>query len=136
METIVLITAMEEEATMCVEHFGLSQNEEKYGMAIHTGVWNNKEIVLCTCRIGKVAAASAAMYLAEHYTIALCLNVGIAGSCDIVKFPAGSVFIPDSFVQHDVCLPFDGPHLDYIKKPIYYNEPWFCKNKQISVPVG
>jgi adenosylhomocysteine nucleosidase len=61
----------------------------------------------------------ATTYLFENYEIHKLINIGIAGNMGNIDIKVGDVFIPNTFIQHDMYLPFEGAHLDYAKKPIF-----------------
>lgn len=64
------------------------------------------EVLAIFCGIGKVNAASAAMYLADHGCEAI-LNFGLSGGLAGVKF--GEFIVPGTFLEHD----FDFTELGY-----------------------
>ena len=125
--TKAIITAMKEEADIIIEKYNLKEIEEKsipMGVKIFEGTrssvddWDEK-IVLLLAGIWKVAATMATTYLFENYDVFKLINIGIAWNISDDDIKVWDVFIPNTFIKHDLHLPFDGDHLDYIKKPIF-----------------
>jgi nucleoside phosphorylase len=90
--------------------------------------WNRKniwedcsdKIVLVLAWIGKIAGTLATTYLFENYDINKLINIWIAWNLDNSgDIKIWDVFVPNTFIQHDLYLPFDWDHLDYAKKPIF-----------------
>lgn len=121
--TKAIITAMKEEADIIIQKFGLKEITKKGNLTIFEGEYETSDgkdkIVLALAGIGKISAAMATTYLFENYDIFKLVNIGIAGSLNSVDVKVGDVFLPNTFIQHDMYLPFDGQHLDYAKKPIF-----------------
>jgi len=69
--------------------------------------------------IWKVYSAIATTYLFENYDINKLINIWIAWNISDQKIKVWDVFLPNTFIKHDLYLPFEGEHLDYIKKPIF-----------------
>ena len=57
-------------------------------------------IIACAGGVSKVNAAMAAEILCLKYGVDLILNAGVAGC--LTDLPAGSLVVPDEFIQHDV----------------------------------
>ena len=57
-------------------------------------------IIACAGGVSKVNAAMAAEILCLKYGVDLILNAGVAGC--LADLPAGSLVVPDEFIQHDV----------------------------------
>ena len=109
-----IITAMKEEADHIIKQYNLTETKK-----LHTlSVFENEDIVLALAGIGKVQAAIGTTYILENYIVDKLINVGIAGSLLGNRAQIGDVFLVSKIAQHDIYLPFDGPHLDYAKKEI------------------
>ncbi len=121
--TKAIVTAMKEEADIIIEKFKLKETLKKGNMTIFEGEYKSEDgtdkIVLVLAWIWKICAAMATTYLFENYDIHKLINIGIAGNLGNVDIKVWDVFIPNTFIQHDMYLPFDGDHLDYAKKPIF-----------------
>ena len=121
--TKVIITAMQEEADLIIKRFNLKEIEKKNNITIYEWVresddWEDK-IVLVLSWIGKIQAAIALTHILENYSPDKIINVWIAWNLNNTDAKVWDVFLPNTFVQHDMYLPFDWEHLDYAKKAIF-----------------
>lgn len=118
-----ILTAMKEEAEMIIEKYQLQQVKKFQNIFIYEWERENdgekEKLVLAVSGIGKVQSAIAATYLFENYDVFKFINIWIAGCIRNSDAQVGDVFLPNTFICHDTYLPFDGPHLDYFKKPIF-----------------
>ena len=124
-----IITAMSEEADLIIKKYNLTEvKSDKIPATVKIFEWERKnftedtsdKIVLVLAWIGKIAASLATTYLLENYNVNKIVNIWIAGNLDNSgDIKIWDVFIPNTFIQHDLYLPFDGDHLDYAKKPIF-----------------
>ncbi|MDD4151475.1 MAG: 5'-methylthioadenosine/S-adenosylhomocysteine nucleosidase [Candidatus Gracilibacteria bacterium] len=123
LETKAIITAMKEEAEYIITNFNLQLKKEFKNIKIYEGTREvsgiKENIVLALAGIGKIQAAIATTYIFENYDIIKLVNIGIAGNLKNDDYKIGDVFIPNTFIQHDMYLPFEGEHLDYAKKAIF-----------------
>lgn len=121
--TKAIITAMKEEADIIIKKLNLKETKTQWNLTIFEGEYETQDgkdkIVLALAGIGKISAAMATTYLFENYDIHKLINIWIAGSLNNVDVKVWDVFLPNTFIQHDMYLPFDGAHLDYAKKPIF-----------------
>jgi len=121
--TKAIVTAMKEEADIIIEKFKLTETVKKGNMTIFEWEYDSEDgtdkIVLVLAWIGKISATMATTYLFENYDIFKLINIGIAGNLGNVDIKVWDVFIPNTFIQHDMYLPFEGEHLDYAKKAIF-----------------
>jgi adenosylhomocysteine nucleosidase len=119
---------MQEEADLIIKKYNL--NEEKSDSIpnwIKIFKWEKQnydedcidEIILVLSWIWKIQATLATTYLLENYEINKIINIWIAGNLDNWDVKIWDVFIPNTFIQHDIYLPFEWEHLDYAKKPIF-----------------
>ena len=121
--TKVIITAMQEEADLIIKRFNLKQLEKKNNITIYEWIressdWNDK-IILVLAGIWKIQAAIAMTHILENYSPDKIINIWIAGNLNNTDAKIWDVFLPNTFVQHDMYLPFEWNHLDYAKKPIF-----------------
>lgn len=121
--TKAIVTAMKEEADIIIKKFNLVETTKKGNLTIfewefETTDWKDK-IVLALAGIGKISAAMATTYLFENYDIFKLVNIWIAGSVNPLDTKIWDVFLPNTFIQHDLYLPFEWDHLDYAKNPIF-----------------
>ena len=70
----------------------------------HTGSIAGKEVVVCTCGIGKVNAAVGTLTLIENFHPSLVVNSGVAGGTGAGDHPARilDVVLADRIAFHDV----------------------------------
>lgn len=109
-----IITAMKEEAEHIIARYNLQEVKRFHTLVIY----ENESIVLALAGIGKIQAAIGTTYILENYSVSKIVNIGIAGSLLGKEAKVGDVFFVSKIAQHDMYLPFDGPHLDYAKKEI------------------
>lgn len=121
--TKVIVTAMKEEADIIINRFNLKEEKKLNNLTIFEGERENdgekENIVLALTGIGKIGAAIGTTYIFENYQVDKLVNIWIAGSLQNVDVRVGDVFLPNTFIQHDMYLPFEGAHLDYAKAPIF-----------------
>lgn len=121
--TKVIITAMQEEADLIVKRFWLKEVDKKKNITIFewervSDDWNDK-IILVLSWIWKIQATIAMTHILENYQVDKIVNIWIAWNLNNTDSKIGDVFLPNSFIQHDIYLPFDWNHLDYAKKAIF-----------------
>ena len=121
--TKAIITAMKEEADLIIKKFDLKLVKELKNISIYewereSEEWKEK-LVLAVSGIWKTQSTIATTHLCENYIIDKLVNIWIAWNLWDDDVKVWDVFMPNTFIQHDMYLPFDGPHLDYAKKPIF-----------------
>lgn len=121
--TKAIMTAMKEEADLIIKKFDLKLVKELKNISIYEGnreseEWKEK-IVLAVSWIWKTQSTIATTYLCENYLIDKLVNIWIAWNLSDGDVKIGDVFMPNTFIQHDMYLPFEWSHLDYAKKPIF-----------------
>ena len=114
-----IVTAMKEEADLIMQRFDLKKIKEFQNIHIYEWTLNDEKIVLVNAGIWKIQASIATTYLFENYDIFKLINIGIAGNLQNTDSKIWDVFLPNTFIQHDMYLPFDWVHLDYAKKWIF-----------------
>ncbi len=126
--TKVIITAMMQEANLIIKKYNLKEiknNDIPESMKVFEGEKEDYDektkdkIVLILSGIWKIQASLATTYVCENYDIYKLINIGIAGNLNNIDIRVGDVFLPNTFIQHDMYLPFEWEHLDYVKKPIF-----------------
>lgn len=104
MEKIAVISAMNDEAAGIVEKLGLKKREPlRSGALVFGGIYNNKEITVTVCRVGKVAAAMTAEEIILGCSPDMIINLGIAGGV-APGIVTGNICVSDGFVQYDYDL--------------------------------
>lgn len=121
--TKAIITAMKEEAEIIIKKFDLKETNKLKNIKIFEGnrIWDEGEenIILVLAWIGKIQASIATTYLLENYSVDKIINIWIAGNVSGTDLKIWDVVLPNTFIQHDMYLPFEWEHLDYAKKPIF-----------------
>ena len=121
--TKAIITAMKEEAEIIIKKFDLKETNKLKNIKIFEGkrVGDDGEenIILVLAWIGKIQASIATTYLLENYSVDKIINMWIAGNISGTDLKIWDVVLPNTFIQHDIYLPFEWEHLDYTKKPIF-----------------
>jgi len=132
--TKVIITAMREEAELIIKKFNLERISDwkiPANMEIYEADREDLEeqtidrIVLVLAWIGKIQAAITSTYVFENYLVDKLINIWIAWNLESGDTQIWDVFMPNTFIQHDMYLPFEWTHLDYAKKAIFLeNNTW------------
>ncbi len=121
--TKVIITAMKQEADLIIDKFDLKEEKKLQNITVYEwnreSNWEKENIVLVLSWIWKIQSAIATTYVFENYEVDKLINIWIAGSLSNMDVKVGDVFIPNTFIQHDIYLPFEWDHLDYAKNPIF-----------------
>ena len=121
--TKAIITAMKEEAEIIIKKFDLKETNKLKNIKIFEGKrvgdeWE-ENIILVLAWIGKIQASIATTYLLENYSVDKIINIWIAGNVSRTDLKIWDVVLPNTFIQHDIYLPFEWEHLDYAKNPIF-----------------
>lgn len=121
--TKAIITAMKEEAEIIIKKFDLKETNKLKNIKIFEGKrvgdeWE-ENIILVLAWIGKIQASIATTYLLENYSVDKIINIWIAGNVSGTDLKIWDVVLPNTFIQHDIYLPFEWEHLDYAKNPIF-----------------
>lgn len=99
---IAIICAMKEELSSIVSHLVLSlEVEEGNTFKCYTASYNNIDLVLVLCGIGKVNAAAYTQYIITKYLPDYVINVGVAGGLS-AKLNFGDLVIATDLVHHDM----------------------------------
>lgn len=127
--TKLVITAMQEEADLIIKRFNLKEKEKRNTITIYewTREWDEwtENIILVLSWIWKIQATIAMTHMLENYRFDKIINIWIAWNLNNPDAKIWDVFLPNTFIQHDMYLPFEWDHLDYAKKPIFLeNSIW------------
>jgi adenosylhomocysteine nucleosidase len=98
---IGLVGAMPEEVDGIRAALEITASEDIAGRTYTLGRWHGVEIVLVFSRWGKVAAASTATTLLQHFHVDAILFIGVAGAAH-PDLRLGDVVIATDLVQHDM----------------------------------
>ena len=104
---IAIICAMHEEASIIIDKLNLKELREAslvQGQVVT--IFENDDLVLIECSIGKVAAGFATHYVITNFNPEVIINIGVAGAVN-QSFNPGDVFFVKKVFQHDVYVPGD-----------------------------
>jgi len=127
--TKAIITAMREEADLIIKKYDLKKiDSSNIPNIIEIYEWEKKnlteentdKLVLILSWIWKIWATIATTYLLENYDVNKIINIWIAWNLDNSwDTKIWDVFIPNTFLQHDIYLPFEWEEYNYLKKSIF-----------------
>ena len=96
-----ILSALPEEQSSLVQQLAHPQRLMHAGRAFWRGELHDRPVVLALSGIGKVAAATTATALIEHFGVARIVFTGVAGGVgDGVH--RGDVVVAQDYVQHDM----------------------------------
>ncbi len=99
--TTAILSALPEEQASLVARLERAQRLTHAGRSFWRGEFAGRPVVLALSGIGKVAAATTATALIEHFGVARIVFTGVAGGLgDGVN--VGDVVVAETFVQHDM----------------------------------
>ena len=98
---IAIIGAMQIETEALSEMLEDKHTDIISGREYHVGKLHGKDVVICTCGIGKVFAAICAEAMILNYKPSLLINTGVAGALDS-SLDVTDVVVSSSVVQHDM----------------------------------
>lgn len=98
---IGLISALHDELSVLWSRWNNGECQRIAGREFRTTRWHDTEVVAVLSGIGKVAAASAATVLIEHFGVDEIVLTGTAGGL-AEGVAVGDVVVAQSFVQHDM----------------------------------
>ncbi|MDD6214188.1 MAG: 5'-methylthioadenosine/adenosylhomocysteine nucleosidase [Firmicutes bacterium] len=98
---IGIIGAMEIEVSSIKSLLTDTVEQEISGIQFMSGKYNNKDIVVAKCGVGKVFAAMCAEAMILKYSPETIINIGVAGCLDN-SLKIGDIVIADSVVQYDM----------------------------------
>lgn len=98
-----LIGAMREEILLLKKDIKNLKTEKFGSREFHSGTIENKEVVMCLSGWGKVAAASTATTLINHYQVDQLVFIGLAGAIQ-PHLNIGDIVVANQLIQHDVDL--------------------------------
>ncbi len=101
MKTIGIIGAMEEEVNALKKNMQISNVQTKAMMEFVKGKFQEKEVVVVKCGIGKVNAAVCTQILADVFAVDYIINTGVAGALH-PTLNIGDIVISSDTVQHDM----------------------------------
>lgn len=96
-----LVAALEEELRTLLAALQSPVTEHHAGRAFHRGQLDGHEVVLVRSGIGKVAAATTALLLADRYGVDALVFTGVAGALQPAA-SIGDVVVARELLQHDM----------------------------------
>ncbi|MES2608793.1 MAG: 5'-methylthioadenosine/adenosylhomocysteine nucleosidase [Pseudomonadota bacterium] len=99
--TTAILSALPEEQASLVARLERAQRLTHAGRSFWKGELCDRPVVLALSGIGKVAAATTATALAEHFGVARIIFTGVAGGLG-EGVNVGDVVVARSFLQHDM----------------------------------
>ena len=101
MSRIALVSALHEELAAVLARLPDEHRIDIAGRAFWQGHWHGHEVVAVLSRIGKVAAATTATVLIEHFQVDQVLFTGTSGGL-AGEVRVGDVVVAQQFLQHDM----------------------------------
>lgn len=98
---LAIVSAMQEELRAVLQMMPDEQRVVRAGREFWVGRLHGREVVVVLSRIGKVAAATTATALIEHFGVAAVLFTGAAGGL-ASGVAVGDLVVADGFLQHDM----------------------------------
>lgn len=96
-----ILSALTEEQSSLVERLAHPQRVMHAGRAFWRGELDDRPVVLALSGIGKVAAATTATALIEHFGVARIVFTGVAGGVG-EGVNVGDVVVAQDYIQHDM----------------------------------
>ncbi|MDP1790536.1 MAG: 5'-methylthioadenosine/S-adenosylhomocysteine nucleosidase, partial [Methylibium sp.] len=96
-----LVAALEEELRTLLAALQSPVTEHHAGRAFHRGRLDGHDVVLVRSGIGKVAAATTALLLADRYGVDALVFTGVAGALQ-PEASIGDVVVARELLQHDM----------------------------------
>lgn len=99
--TIAIVSAMHDELSQLLALMPDEHKQTRAGREFWLGHLHGHDVVLVLSGIGKVAAATTATLLVEHFHASHIVFTGVAGGLD-KNVKVGDLVVADSFLQHDL----------------------------------
>jgi adenosylhomocysteine nucleosidase len=129
---LAILGAMEEEIALIREQLQQTTTQQLAHLTLYHGQYQQHEICLVKCGIGKVAAAVAATLIIQQFQPEAVINTGSAGGFD-TQLNIGDIVIADQVIHHDVDLTVFGyEHGQCAAMPASFpcDPKWITKAKQ------
>lgn len=95
-----IIGAMDLETEELKAHMTVDEIKSIAGLSFYKGTLNNKKVVVVTCGIGKVNAASCTQILISEYQVDTIINTGVSGAIH-KDLNVGDIVISTDCMEHD-----------------------------------
>jgi adenosylhomocysteine nucleosidase len=96
-----ILSALPEEQSALVQRLEHAQRVTRAGRSFWRGDLSGRSVVLALSGIGKVAAATTATALIEHFRVARIVFTGVAGGMG-AGVDVGDVVVAQDYLQHDM----------------------------------
>ncbi len=96
-----ILSALPEEQTGLAELLAQARSIKRADRVFHTGLIHGLPVVLALSGIGKVAAATTATVLIEHFGVRQIIFTGVAGGLH-ATVQVGDLVVGSQYVQHDM----------------------------------
>jgi len=115
---IAIHCAMIQEADLIIKKYNLKLIDQ----LVNIKVYKNNDLLLVVSGIGKIQTSIALTYILNKWTFEKIINIWIAwNTWKIKSSKIWDIFLPTTFWQHDIYLPFEWEHLNYAKSSIKIN---------------
>jgi adenosylhomocysteine nucleosidase len=101
MQRIAVVSAMHDELSQLLTLMPDEHKQTRAGREFWLGHLHGHDVVLVLSGIGKVAAATTATLLIEHFQVSQIVFTGLAGGL-AENVNVGDLVVADSFMQHDL----------------------------------
>ena len=125
MKPIAIVSAMHDELSQLLALMPDEHKQTRAGRKFWIGHLHGRDVVLVLSGIGKVAAATTATLLIEHFAVTQIVFTGVAGGLG-KDVNVGDLVIADSFLQHDLDV---SPLLPKYEVPSYGISTFQADNK-------
>lgn len=129
MKKIGIIFAMEEELNEFLKYISLNKKNKIFDLTFYEGDFDNLEIVLVQCGVGKVNAARCTQILIDNYKPSYVFNIGVAGGVSD-ELNVLDIVIADRLVQHDFDITAFDHDKGYIPNIGIYTK---CDNNLVDI---
>ena len=129
MTVTAILSALKEEQQGLLELLQNPQRVTRAGRDFWRGQLHGQPVVLALSRVGKVAAATTATTLIEHFGAGRVVFAGVAGGMG-AGVNVGDVVIASSFVQHDLDA---SPLFPRYQVPLYGRCVFDCDDTLIAI---
>jgi adenosylhomocysteine nucleosidase len=98
---IAVIGAMEEEIILMREQLHITNETVIAKITFYEGTYENHDVILCKCGVGKVNAAITSQLLIDHFSVERIIFTGVAGALS-PELNIGDIVISTSAMYHDI----------------------------------
>lgn len=119
--TIAIIVAMDKELNGLNKMLSNKKEVTENGFCYITGNFENKELILHKCGIGKVNAAVGASVLIQKFKPDFVISSGVAGGIDS-KLKVMDIIVSNELIYHDTYTGEEGEGIDIVNPYSVSNE--------------